>query len=139
VVSLKFIVGLFVFILLVHILAVVNFWYWTYRWMDIPMHFLGGFWLGLIFLYSIMPKLEITSHKLLIAMILVVSFAVLIGVFWEFIEFSFDVSIVLKWHLPLAQQGLADTMKDLFFDLLGGFVAWVIYKFNINKKSYLAL
>jgi len=130
IISLKFIVGLFIFILCVHTLAVINNWYWTVRWIDIPLHFLGGLWLGIIFLHFIMPKLEITSHKLLISMILVVGFSVLVGVFWEFFEFLFDVFIARGGHFPPAQQGLADTMKDLFFDLSGGLAAFIINRFT---------
>lgn len=98
------------------------------------MHFLGGLWLGMIFLYFVSPSLEIKDHKFLIEMLLVVGFAVFVGVLWEFFEFLFDVFVVRGGHLPPAQQGLADTMKDLFFDLFGGFVAFVAYRFQLKKN-----
>ncbi len=131
-VSLKFIIGLFVFILIIHGLAVINSWYWTYKWIDMPMHFLGGFWLGIIFLYFINPSLEIKNHKFLVMMILIVSFAVFVGVLWEFFEFLSDVFISSKVYLAAAQQGTGDTMSDLFFDLLGGLAVFVGY----NRKKF---
>ena len=82
-----------------------------------------------------MPKLEITSHKLLIEMILIVSFAVFIGVLWEFFEFLFDVFLSSKGYFAAAQQGTGDTMSDLFFDLLGGFVAFNIYSFQLERNA----
>jgi len=134
-ISPKFILGLLVFIIFIHALATINNWYWTYNWIDMPMHFLGGFWLGVIFLYFIMPKLEITDHKLLITMILVVSFAVLIGVLWEFFEFLSDIFLAGKGIFEISQQGTGDTMSDLFFDLLGGFIAFIIYRFQLKKNN----
>ena len=133
-VSLKSIISLFVFILLAHIFAVINHWYWTYNWIDIPMHFLGGFWLGLVFLYFINPNLEIKNHKFLVMMILVISFAVFVGVLWEFFEFLSDVLFSSRGYFEISQQGTADTMGDLFFDIIGGLVTFGIYRFSVKGK-----
>ena len=134
-ISLKVIFGLFVVILTSHILAVINNWYWVYKWIDVPMHFLGGIWLGLIFLCFIMPQLKITDHKLLITMILVASFAVLIGVFWEFSEFLSDIFLAHKSYFEISQQGVADTMADLFFDLVGGLAVFMSYSWKKFRKE----
>ena len=60
--SLKFIIGLLLFIFIIHFLALANHWYWTYSWLDIPMHFFGGFWVAMVYLYLINPKLSITNN-----------------------------------------------------------------------------
>jgi len=146
-ISLKFVIGLFIVILVFHTLAVINNWYWTCNWIDMPMHFLGGLWLALLFFYFINPKLspygrppegrQINNYEWLITLISVLGFVILVGVLWEFFEFLFDVFIASKGYLAVAQQGTADTMADLFFDLLGGLVAWIIYSvrcFAIAKQ-----
>lgn len=53
---------------------------------------------------------------------LIVLFVVSIGVFWEIMEFLTDQLLVAKngEGLVFVQYGLADTMSDLLFDLLGG-------------------
>ncbi len=133
-VSSKFVLILLILILVIHILATVFYWYWTIDWLDIVMHFLGGFWLAAVFLRFLVPKLRISDHKSLIILILMVSFAVFVGVLWEFYEFLFDVFGSINGHLKFTQQGVADTMSDLFFDLLGGSVCFGIYRFFIHKK-----
>jgi len=128
-VSPKFILGLLIFILVFHIIASINSWYWTYAWLDMPMHFLGGFWVAMVFFNFINPKLQITDYKLLITLILVLGFVILIGVLWEFFEFLCDVFISSKGYLEVAQQGIADTISDLFFDLLGGLALLVVRRY----------
>ncbi len=71
---------------------------------------------------------------MLTMMILVVSFAVFIGVLGEFFEFLSDIFIAGKGIFEISQQGTGDTMGDLFFDLLGGLVAFGIYSFQLKRK-----
>ncbi|MBI3638194.1 hypothetical protein HY227_00420 [Candidatus Wolfebacteria bacterium] len=103
------------------------------------MHFLGGLLVAMIFFWLIWPKLQITNGKALIAIVLVVSFVVFIGVLWEFFEFLYDVFISTKGYalLQIAQQGVSDTMSDLFFDLFGGLAFSLGYKINqkLNLKN----
>jgi len=144
-ISPKLILGLLIFILFVHILATINYWYWTYTWFDMPMHFLGGFWVATIFMW-LNPKFNIIEIRPLNIdrnfwrsdlpkLILVLGFVILIGVLWEFFEFGYDVLISSKGYFIAAQQGVGDTMSDLFFDLLGGIAFLVIGKLYLNKKS----
>ena len=150
-VSPKFILGLLVFIIGLHVFATIYSWYWTYTWFDMPMHFLGGFWLAMVYFWlrqktRINADVNTDEHRFiginkyksaLWIVIHCLSFVILIGVFWEFFEFLFDIFVSSKGYSGVAQQGVADTMSDLFFDLLGGLVFWVIYKFCIYKKSHL--
>ncbi len=137
--SLKSIIILLVFILTVHAIAILNHWYWTYSWIDMPMHFLGGilaamlfFWVNLKFDY--LTKLP----NYLITVILSLSFVALIGVLWEFSEFFYDIFISSRGYSDFLKLGAADTLGDLFFDLLGGLAASIIYlitaRYSILKK-----
>jgi hypothetical protein len=155
----QFILGLLIFILFFHILATVNYWYQTYTWLDMPMHFLGGFWVALTYFW-LCQKTRITrgseimdadqhadqrefrdlSDKISVSSAIMtiidcLSFVALIGVLWEFFEFGYDVFISSKGYFMTAQQGVGDTMSDLFFDLLGGLLCLVIYKFKLFRHS----
>ncbi len=138
--SLKFIVSFLIFIIVVHALALANYWYWTYQWLDIPMHFLGGLWaaMAIIFLISNFQfpiSKEFLKENFFRFTIVILSFVILIGVFLELVEFLYDVFISSRGYVGFLQLGAADTMADLFFDLLGAFVFAVIYRVIANKKS----
>ncbi|MFA5099013.1 MAG: hypothetical protein WC461_02240 [Candidatus Paceibacterota bacterium] len=133
--SLKQIIGFLVFVLTLHFLGTFYHWYWTYTWFDIPMHFFGGFWLGMVYFW-IDPKIEILNswfNKLpgwLVNLLFLLSFAALIGVLWEFFEFVVDFLI----GDTIRFQGISrDTMGDLFFDLLGGTTVFAIFYGKLNK------
>ena len=135
--SSKTIFGLLIFILFIHALATVNFWYWRFPWFDIPMHFFGGFWVAMAFLYFD-PKIEIlkiNGLKFLTDAAAVLAFVALIGIFWEFFEFISDFLIESK-RSGLFQAGAADTLGDLFFDLVGGASLFVFYK--LARKDFLS-
>ena len=136
--SLKTIFGLLIFILILHALATVNFWYLRIFWFDMPMHFLGGLWVATVYFYI---GFNGRWMKFLTDAIMVLAFVALVGVFWEFFEFVSDFLVESK-RSGLFQAGAADTLSDLFFDLLGGAAIFVIYKikmFNnkVNKIRYL--
>lgn len=137
-VSLKHIISLLVFILFVHFFATIYSWYWTYSWLDIPMHFLGGFWAAMVFFWLRNQFQEVrppeidrqyfggrTSRILMIVSCL--SFVALIGVLWEFFEFLYDILISSRGYSGFMQLGAADMTGDLFFDLLGASMFLIIY------------
>ncbi len=102
-----------------HYVATINFLYWRYTWLDIPMHFLGGLCVALGF--SILPFFRITlpeRYRTLIWYLLMV-FAV--GIAWEVFEYINGISLASP-HERL----LTDTLGDLFFDLLGGYTGYFI-------------
>lgn len=150
-ISLKTIIGLLIFILVVHVIATINHWYWTYQWFDIPMHFLGGALVAMVFLY-LNPNFKIQNQKFtklpnyLITIIITLSFVSLIGVLWELFEFLLDVFVVKTGYLsfPKAVPNTImntydiyrDTLGDLFFDLLGGFAMAAIFQFRKSKDRF---
>lgn len=123
-ISLKTIIISFFLILFMHVWATMGSWYWIVGWLDAPMHFLGGLWSALVFFYLNQKFFKIPNR--LAVFIMALSFVSLIGVFWEFFEFSLDNLFFLKKWGPF-QGEMVDTMGDLFFDLVGGLSFLVLY------------
>jgi len=121
----------------VHLLASFKHWYWVYSWIDIPMHFVGGLWVALLFFW-LMHKVEPqypADVSLWIVVLTAIGFVMTVGVFWEFFEFSYDTLIAKKGLAELSQQGSADTVGDLAMDLLGGSAFLAYYSISIRKFS----
>ncbi|MBI2591529.1 MAG: hypothetical protein HYW34_02540 [Candidatus Brennerbacteria bacterium] len=129
-------------IALTHILAMYFGWYFDTRfdWIDIPLHFMGGifaamfsWWFGHRF-----TRFNIFHDDFFKNILILISVAATIGVLWEFFEFSFDYFVVsqarFNW-LNLAQPSKADTMADLFFDILGGLTAGIILKIGSKRAK----
>src|SRR3989338_7750372 len=109
---------LFIFFVVLDVLANIYDWFWIFGWFDVLMHFLGGALAGAAFFW-IFPRFFITFT-------LAMGFVALVGVVWEFHELVFDI-----------QGSVADTMEDLFNDFAGGAVAALIIFFR-QKKSFIA-
>jgi len=124
----RFIAGLIVFIFLLHSYALYSFLYWRVWWFDNVMHFLGGAWLALITAYFVFFSKRAVNIRLPMPAFLLaaVSFAALVGVGWELFEFCVDF-LTGKGGVGFNQLGLQDTMGDLFFDLLGGLAAGLVF------------
>jgi len=97
------------------------------------MHFLGGFWVGLMALWlyflsgTIRPKLYQRISIILFSLISVL----IIGVLWELFEFFISASNVF------GGQAMFDTISDLALDLIGGLLApfyfiWMKKRFQNN-------
>lgn len=113
-----------------HMLGVVYFWYWKFLWLDAPMHFLGGLWVGLITLLiaSLFIKRPETVKRFNI-ILLAVGSAIVVGILWEVFEYAFGIS--LASHSVF----IRDTVTDLILDSVGGLVAG-IYGYSILKKTF---
>jgi hypothetical protein len=133
----KKIIGLALFILSVHVFALVYKLYYFIRWLDIPMHFMGGFLAALVFFWFFKkyPSFFNPQNNFLITLILVSGWVALIGVLWEFAEFLHAVLISSDKLIEPQAMWLFDTLKDLFFDLFGGFSLSAIINFHFNKKN----
>lgn len=136
--SLKTIFVFLIFILALHAVAFSNYWYWTIWWFDMPMHFFGGVWLAMAFLF-LNSKFKILNgssiplrSNYLIAVFITLSFVALGGILWEFFEFFYDLLISSRGYAGFAQLGAADTVSDLFFDLFGGLAAFAIFRLERN-------
>lgn len=98
-------------------------------WYDTMLHFLGGVWAGILFIYLFSERWHFFDGKKnsLYTLLTILGFVALLGVAWELYEFMFDMTLGSKYILPLTQPSLADTMKDLANDLLGGMVTAIAY------------
>ncbi len=123
-------------ILLIAFIALVNavalYWHLFFYiwWLDIPMHFLGGLWLGLTVLswYYCAPLPKKKDTSVLFVMTLAVSVSLTIGLGWELFELSAQTFIERA-----TVHNLADTLGDLTNDLLGAVVAtWIFIRGRYN-------
>ncbi len=114
---------------LIFIIFVVNFsadkfhWYFSIWYLDMIVHFLSGFWIGLLALYFFAPP---TLFFRLILKILL--FVFLVGIGWEVFEFITDKVVIHNSFNAL------DTVSDIFFDLAGGIFA-VLYFFKKTMSA----
>lgn len=102
--------------------------YWEVWWFDVLMHFLGGFWVGTFALYvlSIVYKSRQIDRKNVF--IFVILSTLVVGVGWEIFEFYFDTNFFVN-----RTEAVIDTSSDLVLDLLGGFLAYKLYKKYLVK------
>ncbi len=109
------------FILFVNTLALVFHWYSSVWYFDMIMHFLGGAWLGLFFVYFF------SQGELQINQIIKIFLAVLfVGAGWEIFE------VLVNNFTNQDPFNFLDTVSDIFFDLAGG-MSMILY--GIFKKS----
>ncbi len=119
--------SLVIFISLVNFLALKFHWYYSMWWFDMPMHFLGGMWVGLFVIWFLAER-DLSAKEIgqVILGVFVVAFA------WEVFEFVLNAETVKNTF------DLRDTVSDLFFGLSGGFTA-IFYVFlrimNIPKNT----
>lgn len=111
-------------LLIILLLGQAGWFYFTlntrplFWWFDNLMHFLGGVMVASLF-FSFFKNRHANW-------VMIISFVALIGLFWEFYEYWND-----RFWLA-NQMKLDDTLSDLFFDLLGGWAAAMIY-FRASK------
>ena len=122
-----FLIGLLALICGFSIYILPGTWYINNQWVDIPLHFFGGLWVGLIFLalFGRFPELNSYARFLesrLLVFIFTLAMAALVGVGWEFYEFIFD-----------NMGSLADTIADLALDLFGATMAALAGVFVFKK------
>jgi uncharacterized protein YacL len=121
---------LIVLIFIVNLLAMQFFWYSSVWYFDMPMHFSGGVFLGLLiaFLFHMqtMRNISVSFSRKLWTTVL---FVFIIGFGWEVFEVIVDKFIS---HNP---QNILDTMSDMFFDLSGGVVAFLYY--DISSRIHI--
>ena len=91
--------------------------YNIYPWFDIPMHFLGGFAIGisaLLILKIYAPKNKF-QLPFWMTTVFILGLVTIAAVWWEFVEYLGDY--FFQTHM---QESLRDTMGDLLMGTLGG-------------------
>jgi len=100
--------------------------YVIFPWIDIPMHFLGGFsiaYTSVLFLKFFHKEKLISINNLILFVFVIVSFVMVIAVLWEFWEYLMDFVFGTSFQL-----GLEDSLFDLFMGMFGGFVGAIIFR-----------
>ena len=92
--------------------------YIDYPRLDIPTHFFGGVAITYFYLVAIAHGQHLVGrlHRS-IQLLLALGLTAIAAVIWEFLEFLSDAGFGTLMNL-----GVADTLVDLFFGLLGGLV-----------------
>jgi hypothetical protein len=103
-----------------HVLALTNYWYWTYRWFDTPMHLLGGATIGL-FAVSLLHTFRPFSFLALV---------ILAFVLWEVFEATFGVTLVS----PGASY-FWDTTHDLLNDTIGATLVYTFARYTLWRSK----
>lgn len=97
--------------------------YDVFPWIDIPMHFLGGFAVGYMFVLFLRFFDEENLMKIrskAIFVLIVVSLTLLVAILWEFHEYILVHFFNFNWVV-----GYEDTLLDLLMGMLGSFVVGV--------------
>jgi hypothetical protein len=98
-----------------HILSLTFYLYWTYLWLDIPMHFLGGMTvaLGLLTFFAKYVPRSLRGFVLTLGVVFVV------GIAWEVFE-------LVNGLIDIELRPIADTLLDLVLDLMGGALGYAL-------------
>ncbi len=107
---------------MVNALAGMFSWYWRIPWFDMPMHFLGGLWVGSVALWFYSRSV---STQYLQAFLVSIGAVLVVGGLWEIFEFSVDTIVSVS-----DQNGVLDTISDVMFDIIGGVIATTYFVFK---------
>ncbi len=116
-----------IIVFILHYIALVYDLYWVIEWYDIPMHFLGGFTMGILatfifFTSGYLPEFYKLRHNKFVVFVIIIMFTSVIGLGWELWELFVGFSDVVLDRI--------DTIKDLIMNTFGAIFA---YFFLINK------
>ena len=120
-------------VMMIHLGLLLTDGYERFYQIDIFMHIIGGIAVGMIafVLHSSIKSFLKKSLPLWYLYLFIVGFVMIIGVAWEYHEFFLDQTIHLWYHLPPSQPSLADTIKDLMDDWIGGSIAFWLFKSRV--------
>ena len=116
-----------ILLLIIHAIFSPLFLYTRYPVLDIPMHFSGG--LIVAWFYAAYFKNERNGISRLGGALLIIGGTALVGVLWEFLEWSLDNFVFIEAQF---MGGLNDTLFDLAMDLTGGLVVTLFFQ---KRKS----
>ena len=137
--GLQIVITLFIFS--AQVLGEMRGFYTTISWWDLMLHTISGTVLGMIgflFVYLLNEKGD-KNVNLSPAFVIIFAFcfALAIGVFWEFFEYSADRLLgynMQRFRLP-GEDGLVDTMNDLIVDAVGAGIACVFGWLYIKQQK----
>lgn len=116
------IIGMGIVLMVVHFIAQTNALYWKWWWLDLVMHFSGGFLVclfGLWVLTSIAGPVFVENKQWLFFDVLL--FTIIVGLIWEIHE------IVFKLAIPTRPEYVFDTVTDSLMNIVGASVAFLYF------------
>ena len=119
--SLLFLFGALIALVLINQVFIATNLYLQINWLDIPMHLLGGFLLGLVGIYFLSLHFNV-RQKMSIFFIFIAALitALTIGLMWEIVEINSETILNLRLAEVMTNE---DTQSDLFFDGVGALIA----------------
>lgn len=127
---LYFSLALAITIAVIHAKTVELYLFWTYPWLDLLLHFLGGLWLTVtslwFFFFSDLFKIRISKRNIFLVTLISV---VVIGLSWEVFEIVIGVTLG-------EPNFVTDTVSDLIMDFIGAFLGYKLFieSFLKNEK-----
>jgi hypothetical protein len=123
----SFVASLFVFVAAYNTIALKYSLFYELPWLDMPLHFLGGFVLGLgalwVYFYSgFYTKILYVHRTAGYVVSLAVISALALGGLWEVYEYGIDIA-----NDAAATYDMFDTLSDFFFDVLGSLFAALFF------------
>lgn len=89
-------------------------------WYDMPMHFFGGLFTGLLIIAFLLRYPKFQNLSFIQASVIILALVLFIGLLWEGYELAIAVMVGNR-HIIL------DSLSDIFFDLAGAVQALFIY------------
>lgn len=108
---------------IVHNVALKFYLYWTYLWLDIPIHVLGGVCVALGI--SVLPLFRVSVPMWIERMAGTLFVVLIVGILWEIFEFTSGIS-------EFDDTFVFDTTLDLFMDMLGGIIGYGLVRSTQN-------
>ncbi len=110
-------------------LAIYYYWYWTYEWLDLLTHAMGGASLALGALWFFYESGYVRVSRLP-TLVLVLLVGLVLGLLWEGYEYL--VWMATDSGLPFGWA--RDTSIDLVMDLTGALIAYGVHATLLQKK-----
>jgi hypothetical protein len=104
--------------------------YVLYPWFDIPMHLIGGIAIGIsgvLGLQVLQEKNYIEIKKKNIYILYIMFIVFFAAIFWELYEYIWDSMFFTQY-----QQGIGDTVLDMFLGVVGGIIVGVFYSKKVR-------
>lgn len=107
-----------------HFLAINYYLYWTFGWFDIPMHLIGGVFVGFVMSWALLVLHTNNPIQVKQSIAFVMLSVFFVGIGWEVFEAVTKTTGVIPGN-----DYVSDTMLDLIMDIIGGAFA-AEYTFN---------
>lgn len=92
-----------------------------YPWFDIPLHFFGGFSVGLASIGLIRMVYRSKRYERSPQLLYIIVLTLFVGAGWEYVEYYMDASVAFGGNFWF------DTVKDLLMDTLGGILSYICF------------